>query len=65
MSYNSRIILAKIATYYSQNYAGTLGASLSACAQSVLHIKSLPIMVVLCSMLLPKLCWQNWVSPAY
>ena len=28
MSYNSKIILAKIATYHSQNYAGTLGSSL-------------------------------------
>ena len=27
-SYNSRIILTEIATYYSQNYAGTLGSSL-------------------------------------
>ena len=27
-SYNSRIILIKIETYYSQNYAGTLGSSL-------------------------------------
>jgi len=26
MSYNPRIILAKIATYYSHNYAGTLGS---------------------------------------
>ena len=26
--YNSRIILIKIETYYSQNYAGTLGSSL-------------------------------------
>jgi len=29
MSYNSRIILAKIVTYFSQNYAGTLGSSLT------------------------------------
>ena len=28
MSYNSRIILIKIATYYSQNYAGILGSGL-------------------------------------
>ena len=28
-AHNSRIILTKIATYYSQNYAGTLGSSLS------------------------------------
>ena len=28
-SYNSRIILIKIETYYSQNYAGTLGSSLT------------------------------------
>ena len=27
-SYNSRIILIKIETYYSLNYAGTLGSSL-------------------------------------
>ena len=27
-SYNSKIILIKIETYYSQNYAGTLGSSL-------------------------------------
>ena len=31
-SYNSRIILIKIETYYSQNYAGTLGSSLLAVA---------------------------------
>ena len=29
ISYNSRIILIEIETYYSQNYASTLGSSLT------------------------------------
>ena len=33
MPYNSRIILIKIATYYSQNYAGILGSGLLAGSQ--------------------------------
>ena len=38
-SYNSRIILIKIETYYSQNYAGTLGSSLPATGLLVLGSK--------------------------
>ena len=43
MSYNPRIILIKIATYYSQNYAGILGSGLS---YNVLLYRDIIILIV-------------------
>ena len=52
VSYNSRIILSKMFTYYSQNYAGIIGAGLTRALKELLGAK-----IPLCSDL--QICQKN------
>ena len=54
-SYNSRIVLTKMDTYYSPNYASTLGSSLITTDVSIqlyIHIKLGHIIATICNILL-------------